>query len=193
MSSRNRRRSDGAALDDHEVVGREDRDANRAEQVAGPGEALAVHLHPVAAGRRLSSASISELAAVVVATVARIDRRAGADADHRVGRRTAEARQRRQVGQRLGEVGLALPVVADDTVVPASRSNEAPTVVAEVDQLEPLDDHGRTAGRASRHPDGHQQVQVVVAADAAQTAGFIGSSVDSVTSSPSTASTPAAR
>ena len=36
------------ALHDHEVVGREDADADGAEQIAGPGEVLPVDLHPIA-------------------------------------------------------------------------------------------------------------------------------------------------
>ena len=77
---------------------------------------------------------------------------------------------------------------------PAVELERRRRVVAEVDELEALDDHDRpgrirltapgpasagTGSRRGRRP--------------RMTAGFIGSSVDSVTSSPSTASTPAAR
>ena len=102
-----------AALDQRQVVGREHRDAHDTEQVAGPPQALAVDLHPVAPGRHQLGLD-QRRPTVVVADLGPHDRRVGADAHQRLGRCAAEAGQRGQVGQRLGEVRLALTVVADD-------------------------------------------------------------------------------
>ena len=104
----------GAALDQRQVVGREHGDPHHAEQVAGPAEPLAVDLHAVAARRHQLGLDQRRRARRRRRTSARTIAALGADAHQRVGRRAAEAAERRQVGERLGEVRLALPVVADD-------------------------------------------------------------------------------
>ena len=88
-----------AALDQRQVVGREHRHPDHAEQVAGPAQALAVDLHPVAAGRH--ELGLDQRRPPVVVDAPRRGRppRVGTDADQRLGRRAAEAGQRGQVGQ----------------------------------------------------------------------------------------------
>ena len=210
----------GPLLHERQVVGREHGHPHHAEQVAGARQLLAVDQHPVAA-RAVELGLDQHLATVVVEHRRPDDRRVGADPDQRVGRGAAEAVERGQVRERLGEVGLALAVVADDGGGARRELERRRDVVAEVDEVEPGDDHrgpdeqdrveqdrdeqdgttdaracrggsGRRRGR-SRDADRHQQVQVVVGPTPRRTAGFSASIVDSVTSSDDTASTPAAR
>ena len=74
-------------------------------------------------------------------TRARSTARSAPRPDERLGRCTAEARQRGQVRHRLDEVGLALPVVAHDQGRPGDRREQGLGVVPEVEEFEPLDDH----------------------------------------------------
>ena len=62
----------------------------------------------------------------------------------------AEARQRREIGERLGEVRLALPVAPHDGGRPRLEIELRRHVVAELDQLEPPDDHRDDATEAAR-------------------------------------------
>ena len=99
-------------LHDGQVVGREHRDPQRAEQVAGPAQRLAVDEHPVAPVR-LDLRLDQQLAALALGQRPH-DRERRPAAHERVGRRAPERRQRRQPGERLEQVGLALAVGADE-------------------------------------------------------------------------------
>ena len=100
-----------AALDEREVVGREHRDPEHAEQVAGPRQALAVDQHAVATGRARSRPR--QQLAPVVARPRRARWPVGARADQRSVGRARKLSSVRQVADRLDEVRLALAVVAD--------------------------------------------------------------------------------
>ena len=91
-----------------------------------------------------------QLAAVGVQHRGTHDRSVGTDADQRVRGRAAKAVERGQVGECLGEVRLALAVEAHhrgDAVVELERGRD---IVAEVDQLEPGDDHSRSPTASAR-------------------------------------------
>ena len=94
---------------------------------------------------RVSSNSTEHLAPVVVHHRGAHDRRIGADTDQRVERGAAEAVERGQVGHGFGQVGLALAVEPDDRSGTRVEVERRRRVVAEVDELEPRNDHGRGA------------------------------------------------
>ena len=121
------------------------------EQVAGPYQALAIDLDPVPpTGHELGLDQ--DEPPIVVAHVGAHDRRVRADAHQRFGRRGSEAGQGPEIGHRLREVRLALTVVADDDRRAGREREDSVAVVAEVDQLEPLDDHDRLAVLRFRAP-----------------------------------------
>ena len=154
VSSRNRRRSPGPSFTSARSSGENTRDPHHAEQLARPAQLLPVDQHPVApvpAELELDQ----HLAAVVVQRPSRGRRRCSAPTRISASSgRAAEAVERGQVGQRLGEVGLALPVEPDDGGGARMEVERRVRVVAEVDELEPGDDHAcatcvTAPGRAS--------------------------------------------
>ena len=151
VSSRKRRRSAGPPLTSVRSSGENTVTRTTPSRSRARAEALAVDLHPVASGRHELGLD-QRRPPVVVADLGAHDGRRGADPHQRVRRRAAEAGQRRQVGQRLGEVRLALAVVADDDRRAGRQPERRRRVVAEVDQLEALDDHGRPPGPWLRAP-----------------------------------------
>ena len=100
-------------LHHRQIVGREHRDAHDAEQFAGTAELLAVHQHAVATVAAQLELD-QDLAAVVVHDGSAHHRAVGPDADHCFQRCAAEAVEGGEIRHRLGEVGLALPIQADD-------------------------------------------------------------------------------
>ena len=151
------------ALHQREVVGREHRDPQHAEQVASARAAAAGSPGPGCGRRALSSASIRSSR-----PSRRRPRPARPPSSHPRGRARRSARHGttvsvRQVADRLEQVGLALAVVADDRGEPGAELELGVERSAEVGEPEPAHPHGEThaRGRCSRHPDRHEQVQEV--------------------------------
>ncbi len=141
----------GTALDQREVVRREHRHPDDTEQIAGAFEPLPVDLHAVAAGRHQLGLD-QRGPSVVVTHLGTQDRRRAARPHERLGRRATEAGQRRQIRQRLGEVGLAVAVVAHHDRGARRQLERRRAVVAVVGEVEPFDDHGRPHRLGIRGP-----------------------------------------
>ena len=97
-------------LHEREVVGGEHGRAQRAEQVAGPPERLAVHRHAPAPARR--DLSLEEQLAVLALPLGTHDGPCAPLTHERVVRHAAEGRESGEVADRLEQAGLALSVVA---------------------------------------------------------------------------------
>ena len=129
-----------SALHELEIVRREHRDPQHAEQIAGPVQPLFVDEHTIAAAA-VDLGLDQDLAPVVVADRGPHDRLHRAESDQRVGRSAAKALERGEVGEGLGEVRLALAVVPEHRGDAVHELELGRGVVPEVGEGQALDEH----------------------------------------------------
>ena len=121
------------ALHQHQIVGAEQRDGEGVEQVAATLDRLPVELDAVATPHR--QLGFEQQGAGAPCGLGPDHGPVGTDADHGLGGRPAQ-RRAGQVGHRLEQVGLALPVLPDDGGGPWRELDVDLAVAAEVGQPE---------------------------------------------------------